>query len=534
MLRFNIARCRLNWRAVAAAVVISVLPLAEARSTDQSKARHALLIANQDYAREVGKLANPVNDVRLLAKALADTGFAKENIRIVTNADRVTILGEVADFGRRLGAAGEGAIGFFYYSGHGAANNIDRRNYIIPVGAGRLDDRVWFKSVALDSITRQLAIAAPNAAHFVVFDACRNILKMPTRGAKGFEPVRERRGMLIAFSTEPGQTASDVGRDSGPYAAALAQELRKPGLDHLDIFQNVKEEVYRSTRVQVPWTRDGLLKRVTFTAKPKLKPKVTPPQKVAKSAPAAGANAKSKPQRLGGFAKAPQSSAAAAWNYAKDTKSCRVLTTFRKRFADTIWSDFALDRMRQLKCPTVVARKEPTPKAMPSKKPANKPEKRPVTAALPWTPRAGADQLRTIQAELRRLGCYGGEVDGQWGAGSMAALGAAYAGNERRSGPLARLTARNADNHIKALKKLPAGRCAAPVAKPPVIATPGTPPSSVGAGATPNAAAGASLVGAGTPDTSGAAPPKQKRCRNVLNEDALQDEKAPFMIEVCE
>ena len=311
MLRFHFARCRFDLRAVAA-LACSLLPLIAAEA--QAKARHALLIANQNYAREVGKLANPINDVRLLAKALGDIGFAKANIRVVANADRVTILSEVADFGRRLGAAGEGAIGFFYYSGHGAANNIDRRNYIIPVGAARLDDRVWFKSVALDSITRQLSTVAPNAAHFVVFDACRNVLKMPTRGAKGFQPVRERRGMLIAFSTEPGQTASDAGRGSGPYASALAGELRKPGLDHLDVFQNVKEQVYRETRVQVPWTRDGLLKRVTFAAKAKAPPK----QKVAKAQPDVASQ--TKPKRLGGFANAPQSSAVGGLELCQELK----------------------------------------------------------------------------------------------------------------------------------------------------------------------------------------------------------------------
>ena len=150
--------------------------------------------------------------------------------------------------------------------------------------------------------------------------------------------------------------------------------------------------------------------------------------------------------------------------------------------------------------------------------------------ALPWTPRAGADQLRSIQAELKRIGCYGGEVDGQWGAASMAALGAAFAASKQKSGPLVRLTERDAVGHLKALRKLPAGRCAAPIGKPPVIAVPapGTSPQ------TPGAAAGASLVGAGTSGKPPAAAPKKKRCRAVLNEDALQDEKADFMIEVCE
>ena len=147
--------------------------------------------------------------------------------------------------------------------------------------------------------------------------------------------------------------------------------------------------------------------------------------------------------------------------------------------------------MRQLKCPklvarqTVVARKEPAPRQAPAKKPDS--------SALPWTPRAGADQLRSIQAELKRIGCYGGEVDGQWGAASMAALGAAFAGSRRKSGPLVRLTERDAKGHIEVLKKLPAGRCAAPIGKPPVIAVPAPGTSSQ----TPGAAAGASLVGGG-------------------------------------
>ncbi len=147
-------------------------------------------------------------------------------------------------------------------SGHGVANKRDKRNYLIPVGVKSLDRRVWFKAIALDDIVSKLSQLASNAAHFVVFDACRNLLNAPTRGGKGFLPVDTRRGMLIAFSTDPGETATDEGSRSGPYAAALAAELTKPGQDHLDLFQNVKETVYQTTRAQVPWTRDGMLQRI--------------------------------------------------------------------------------------------------------------------------------------------------------------------------------------------------------------------------------------------------------------------------------
>jgi uncharacterized caspase-like protein len=63
--------------------------------------------------------------------------------------------------------------------------------------------------------------------------------------------------MFIAFATAPGAVALDEGKvtGSGPYASALATELVKPGQDHLQLFQNVKENVFASTaRRQVPWS----------------------------------------------------------------------------------------------------------------------------------------------------------------------------------------------------------------------------------------------------------------------------------------
>jgi uncharacterized caspase-like protein len=64
---------------------------------------------------------------------------------------------------------------------------------------------------------------------------------------KGACPVLEQQGMFIAYASAPGRTASDRGDKSGPYAAALAAELGRPGLDHLNLFQNVKETVLAST-----------------------------------------------------------------------------------------------------------------------------------------------------------------------------------------------------------------------------------------------------------------------------------------------
>ena len=230
--------------------------------------RVALLIGNQDYARQVGPLNNPINDVNLIAAALRKIGFARRDIRILKNGSRRQILAAIDAHAEAVKRAGPNAIGFFYYSGHGAASKRDRRNYLIPVGVERLDAGVWYDAIPLQTVVTTLSEQAGNAAHFVVFDACRNLLNMKTKGAKGFVPAPARRGMLIAFSTDPGETASDEGRSSGPYAAALAAELVKPGLAHLDIFQNVKEAVYRKTKVQVPWERNGLIERIYLAGRP--------------------------------------------------------------------------------------------------------------------------------------------------------------------------------------------------------------------------------------------------------------------------
>ena len=94
-----------------------------------------------------------------------------------------------------------------------------------------------------------------------MIDACRNTLQ-GARGGKGFLPVGQQSGVLVAFAAEPGKTASDTGHGSGPYAAALAAELVKPGQSDLIMFHRVRVAVMDKTNGdQVPWTEDGIQRR---------------------------------------------------------------------------------------------------------------------------------------------------------------------------------------------------------------------------------------------------------------------------------
>ncbi len=238
---------------------------AQAQSTEK---RFALLIGNQAYDASVGALKNPHNDIEIVAKALAGQGF--EILPPVRDARRSTILGAVRDLAGRLRAAGPGAVGFLYYSGHGAAEKDTNVNYLIPVDAQDPGSAAfWDDSVKLDDVMKLLD-QARGAVKFVVFDACRNELQLPTRDtSKGLVPVAEQQGFFVAYASAPGRTASDRGDASGPYAAALAKELNRRGLDHLNLFQNVKEAVITTTGgVQHPWESNGLTRRVYLTGEP--------------------------------------------------------------------------------------------------------------------------------------------------------------------------------------------------------------------------------------------------------------------------
>lgn len=245
-----------------------------------AQGRHALLIANFGYQPGVGELRNPKRDVDLIASALRQVGFSPDTIRqeqnLTTAAMREVVRAHVA----RLKAAGPDSVGFFYYSGHGAAapagSQATRRgsNYLIPtdLDTTRRPD-FWEKAMPLEEIGKLLEEAS-EASHIVVFDACRSELVLPERDVtKGFVPIAnsEYVGMLFAFASAPNQPASDgLGqKDNGPYAVALAEELVKPGIDHLHLFANVRTHVANATqRSQIPWIRDGFLTLTYLAPRP--------------------------------------------------------------------------------------------------------------------------------------------------------------------------------------------------------------------------------------------------------------------------
>jgi uncharacterized caspase-like protein len=311
------------WVRVAAALFLLFLPTAVFA---QSEKRIALLIGNRAYDASVGVLKNPHNDIALVGEALAKQGF--EVLPPITDARRSAILGAVRELVRRLNTAGAGAVGFFYYSGHGAAEKDTNVNYLIPVDAKDPGSSTfWDDSLKLDDVLKLLD-AARSSAKFVIFDACRNELQLPTKDTtKGLVPVAEQQGMFIAYASAPGRTASDRGDKSGPYARALAAELGRPGVDHLSLFQNVKEAVYAASGgAQQPWESNGLVRRVYLTGQ------LAPPHQ---------ANVPVTSPRT--------SEAAEAWSIIKDATALPALEAYSARFKDTFYAELARQRIAELK-----------------------------------------------------------------------------------------------------------------------------------------------------------------------------------------
>ena len=251
---------------------IATLNRPQQRQKEDTK-RFALVIGNYSYVPPVGQLLGPPGDLKLISKALKDVSF---NVTSVQNAGRIDFVREISRLGTELAGAGDGAIGFLYYSGHGAVSPTDHTEYLIPIDVGDPANADFFYSaVPLSEITAQLTTAAPKAAIFIVFDACRYVLQLPKKSeeilAPGFIRVSftrlapENNGTFIAFANAANGCGPDVHDVAGPYAESLALELVKPGQDHLELFSHVRERVRRITNgVQVPSYQDNLVGQIYF------------------------------------------------------------------------------------------------------------------------------------------------------------------------------------------------------------------------------------------------------------------------------
>jgi TPR repeat protein len=216
--------------------------------------RIALVIGNGSY--DIAPLANPVNDARLIGQTLSKLGFS---VHLHLNINQKVMKRTISDFGRRLGEAGDKAVGLFYYAGHGV--QVNGENFMIPVGA-KIDREsdVDIEGVSAETVTGAMEFA-DSRLNLVVLDACRNnpFTRSFRSGNRGLARMAAPRGTMIAYSTGPGDVAADGDGANSPYTQALAGAMNIPGIPIERAFKLVRINVAKKTNNrQVPWESSSL------------------------------------------------------------------------------------------------------------------------------------------------------------------------------------------------------------------------------------------------------------------------------------
>jgi hypothetical protein len=236
-------------------VVIAVLLALTLSNRAVAATRIALVIGNGAYPN-IGELANPSNDARLMADTLRQLGF--EVIEKI-NVSQKPMKKAIKAFGNRLNRAGKDAVGLFYYAGHGV--QVNGENYLIPVNVEIIDEAdVDIEAVGMRAILQNMAYAG-NDMNIIVMDACRNNpFKRGFRSAsRGLARMDASKGTLIAYATAPGDVALDGKGENSPYTEALTANMLKPGVTIERMFKDVRNAVVETTKsAQIPWESSSL------------------------------------------------------------------------------------------------------------------------------------------------------------------------------------------------------------------------------------------------------------------------------------
>ncbi len=214
--------------------------------------RLALVIGNSAYKNSA--LVNPANDATLMATTLEATGF---NVTKIIDADQKTMKRALMKFGRRLRKTG--AVGLFYYAGHGV--QVNKKNYLIPIGANIQDEsEVDMEAVDVEAFLGTMERSS-SAFNIVILDACRNnpyssAFRSP---ASGLARVSAPRGSFVAYATAPGQIAYDGESGNSPYTLALTKAMSRPGLNIEQVFKQARRDVLHATdERQIPWENSSI------------------------------------------------------------------------------------------------------------------------------------------------------------------------------------------------------------------------------------------------------------------------------------
>jgi uncharacterized caspase-like protein len=445
--------------AAAALLLVSEPALAEKRV--------ALVLGNSAY-QNVTPLTNPANDSAKMAATLKDAGFdVVDSRRDLPAAETRRALRDFADRAR------DADIAVVYYAGHGI--EVDGSNYLIPVDAKlERDTDIYDEAFSLDRIL--IAIEPAKKLRLVILDACRDnpfskkmkrtvATRAVGQGLAKIEPTSPN--VLIAYSAKAGSTAADGDGNNSPFTIALAHHLTTPGLDVRRAFGFVRDEVLKTTgNRQEPFVYGSLGgEDVPLVPAP-----AAPAAAAGSATPALSAQAEARrdyelalqvgnrsalnaflAQYPDGFyaslAKLQLEKIAAEENRVAATEKARATEQERARLAaegaqktqqakaeaDAKAAEqariaaekakqVAQDQAAAAEQKRATAEKASADKASTDKASAAPVADKSVNLAALSDSAAPADVTKSVQTELRRVGCLTGSADGEWNSGAQRSL----------------------------------------------------------------------------------------------------------------
>jgi uncharacterized caspase-like protein len=238
--------------------------LQQASDANRAKAaptgrRIALVIGNSRYLHSP-ILPNAANDAADVAKELQKLGYEVFG-HPKTDFVRSQLVSEIEAFKKTSVGASAAVV---WYSGHGHQMLEEGSelpfDWIIPVDA-QINSKADVPKNALRLDELKIAVIAAKSLRLVVIDACRNsTFYAGSRATRGLSRNAPSPGVLVIFSTKPGNIAQDGDGRNSPFALAFLENIRnKPQLDVRQLFSAVTGRVLELTKnEQAPETVSGL------------------------------------------------------------------------------------------------------------------------------------------------------------------------------------------------------------------------------------------------------------------------------------
>jgi hypothetical protein len=459
-------------------ILLAMAILATTAVSAFAEKRIALVIGNSAY-KNVAGLQNPANDAAAVAGMFKAAGF--ETVESRLNLTVSELRKALREFGNR---SRDADVAVVYYAGHGI--ELDGNNYLIPVDATlETDADVLDETLPLDRVlfavepARQLRLVILDACRDNPFakKMKRTIAARAVgRGLAKVEPSSPN--TMIAFAAKAGSTASDGDSKNSPFATALVNHLAKPGLDLRKAFGFVRDDVLKATNntqepfiygslggndvtlvpaapvVSAPVDQDAPMRRdyelaLQLATKPVwdsfinkyptgFYTDLAKAQRDKLAAEAARIEATNKAKAaleeqsrlaIEGAKAAEQTKAA---EQAKAAERARIAAELAKKAEEAKVAEAervkaaAMAKAADQEAARVKAAEEAKAGAEAKAAAENKAKEEKLAALTPPADNsdqpAAVDLPRSLQAELRRVGCNTGAVDGNWNAAAQRAL----------------------------------------------------------------------------------------------------------------